>query len=196
MENNNDSLKIYLFDRVMPIAYVEIVLGLIMVIAPTAIMFINKKVFMVERGLTDPGIAMLIVAIVLFWVGVLVIAAGSYKKGVCEHGFLAERDGHVYAFSLNAQRIKDGNIIPIGKISKIINGINAMGNRAYYTKKLDELKNSPELYEEVNKILDDSYSFLYFFRDINSNKFTSVERKSFKKEYKRLCELAIKQSTV
>lgn len=185
--DNKDNLRIYLFDRVVPIAYIEMVIGLIVAIVPTVYMIINISSFTNERGsLTDAGIAMLIAAVVLFWGGIVVLATGNYKRAVCEHGFLAERDGHVYAFSLNTKRLKDGNIPAIGKVGKVINSINAMDNNAYYTKKMDDLRNSTELYDEVNQALDDNYSYLYFFRDIKSSKYTCIERKAFDVEYKRL----------
>lgn len=186
-KSDHDSLKIYLFDRVVPIAYIEMILGGIIAVFPTVFMILNIKMFTKSTGaLTDGGIAMLIAVTVLFWGGLLVFSTGNYKRGVCEHGFLAERNGHIYAFSMNLNRLKDGNIPAFGKIGKVINGFNSMDNNAFYTKKMDELKKSPELYDEVNEALDNNYSYLYSFRDIHSKKFTAIERKAFISEYNRL----------
>ena len=190
MEKEKDSLKIYLFDRVMPIAYVEMVAGLIIAAAPTIILLTNIPMFQDSKGgLNDAGIIMMIAATVLFFVGILITGTGNYKRNLCKHGFLAERDGHVYAFSLNTQRLKDGKTLGVTKVGKLANSINAMDNKAYYTQKMDLLKKSSTFYDEVNKILDDNYSHLYAFKDIKSEKFTSVERKVLSSEYNRLSQM-------
>lgn len=185
--NNNEDLKIYICDRVMPIAYIEMTIGLIAAVVPTAILLIFKSLFFTKKGgLTDGGIVMLVAATILFWVGIAVIAAGNYKRGVCEHGFFAERDGHVYVFSINPARISEGNTIGFGTVGKLYNSFNQINNSAYYTDKIDSLRQSKELLDEVNKILDDNYSSLYSFRDLQTAKYTRIERFAFTNEYKRL----------
>lgn len=187
-KKRNDSLKIYVSDRVMPIAYIEMVIGLMFAVIPTAcFLFFKEYLFTEKDGLTFTGVELLVVATVLLFVGFAVIGSGNYKRGVCLHGFFAERDGHVYAFSINPDRISEGNLHGAGTISKLINGFNQMNNKAYYTERMDNLrKSTDDLYNEVNSILDNHYSSLYSYRDIDSSKFTVIERKALRDEYERL----------
>jgi hypothetical protein len=187
MNDNNSKLRILLFDRVMPIAYVEMIAGALVAVCPTLFMILNIKLFTTERGgLTDPGIGMLIAATVLFFVGFAFFAGGNYMRSLCQHGFLAERDGRVYTFSLNSKRVTDGSIPRIGTVGKIVNSAIHMSNTAKYNERIDALKESSEFYDTVNQALDDNYSFLFAIRDINAKGYTSFEKKALLKEYNRL----------
>ena len=189
----NNKLKILLFDRVMPIAYIEMVFGAALTVLPTLYMILNIKLFTTSRGsLTDGGIVMLIAATVSFFVGLAFFAGGSYMRSLCIHGFLAVRDGHVYTFSLNSKRVNEDTIPRIGTIGKAVNSAIYMSNRAKYNEQIDALKESTQLYETVNQALDESYSFLFAIRDINAKGYTSFEKKALQKEYTRLDSAALR----
>ena len=119
--------------------------------------------------------------------GLIVMFAGFGKINQTKHGFLAERDGNVYFFSLNSDRIKETRITPgVGNVSKIVNGISYIAAVSGYHEQMDAEKESAQIYSDVNKWLDDNYSYLYSIRDLNSNKYTKVEKAIYLNEYKRL----------
>ena len=185
MEKSN--LKVLLFDRVMPIAYIEMIAGAAMAVLPTLYMILNISLFTTSKGaLSDLGIVMIIVATVLFFVGLAFFAGGSYISSLCKHGFLAARDGKVYTFSLNSNRTAENKIPGIGTVGKAVNSAIYVSNKAKYNEQMDALKESSELYETVNKALDEHYSFLYAIRDINAKGYTSFEKKALLREYARL----------
>lgn len=181
------NLKVLLFDRVMPIAYIEMIAGAAMAVLPTLYMILNISLFTTSKGaLSDLGIVMIIVATVLFFVGLAFFAGGSYMSSLCKHGFLAARDGKVYTFSLNSNRTAENKILGVGTVGKAINSAIYVSNVAKYNEQMDALKESSELYETVNKALDEHYSFLYAIRDINAKGYTSFEKKALLREYARL----------
>lgn len=187
MNENNSQLKILLFDRVMPLAYIEMIVGGLAAVCPTLYMILNIKQFTTDKGgLTDTGIVMLVAATVLFFVGLAFFAGGSYLRSLCMHGFLAARDGRVYTFSLNSKRVSEDKIPQIGTVGKAINSAIYMNNTAKYNEQMDALKESSELYDTVNQALDENYSFLYAIRDIEAKGYTSFEKKALRKEYSRL----------
>ncbi len=70
------NLKVLLFDRVMPIAYIEMIAGAAMAVLPTLYMILNISLFTTSKGaLSDLGIVMIIVATVLFFVGLAFLQA-------------------------------------------------------------------------------------------------------------------------
>lgn len=64
-----------------------------------------------------------------------------------------------------------------------------MIDKSNYNRKIDSLIQLPELYDEVNKALDENYSFLFAIRDLESSKYTKSERKAFYNELKHLKSL-------
>ena len=187
MEDKN--LKLYFFDRVPPASYVEILVGILITAVPMTIFMLNKDALYTgsHGSLSDFGILILIVASFLSLFGLIIMFAGFGKISQTKHGFLAERDGHIYFFSLSSDRLKETRITSgIGNISKIINAVSYISAVSGYNKQMDKEKESAQIYSDVNKWLDDNYSYLYSIRDLNSNEYTKVERAIYLNEYKRL----------
>lgn len=187
MEDKN--LKLYFFDRVPPASYVEILVGILITAVPMTIFMLNKDALSTgsHGSLSDFGILILIVASFLSLFGLIIMFAGFGKISQTKHGFLAERDGHIYFFSLSSDRLKETRITSgVGNISKIINAVSYISAVSGYNKQMDKEKESAQIYSDVNKWLDDNYSYLYSIRDLNSNEYTKVERAIYLNEYKRL----------
>ncbi len=187
MEDKN--LKLYFFDRVPPASYVEILVGILITAVPMTIFMLNKDALYTgsHGSLSDFGILILIVASFLSLFGLIIMFAGFGKISQTKHGFLAERDGHIYFFSLSSDRLKETRITSgFGNISKIINAVSYISAVSGYNKQMDKEKESAQIYSDVNKWLDDNYSYLYSIRDLNSNEYTKVERAIYLNEYKRL----------
>ena len=187
MEDKN--LKLYFFDRVPPASYVEILVGILITAVPMTIFMLNIAALRTgsHGSLSDFGILILIVASFLSLFGLIIMFAGFGKISQTKHGFLAERDGHIYFFSLSSDRIKETRVTSgVGNISKIINAVSYISAVSRYNKQMDKEKESAQIYSDVNKWLDDNYSYLYSIRDLNSNEGTKVERAIYLNEYKRL----------
>lgn len=187
MEDKN--LKLYFFDRVPPASYVEILVGILITAVPMTIFMLNKDALYTgsHGSLSDFGILILIVASFLSLFGLIIMFAGFGKISQTKHGFLAERDGHIYFFSLSSDRLKETRITSgVGNISKIINAVSYISAVSGYNKQMDKEKESAQIYSDVNKWLDDNHSYLYSIRDLNSNEYTKVERAIYLNEYKRL----------
>lgn len=187
MEDKN--LKLYFFDRIPPASYVEILVGILITAVPMTIFMLNIAALRTgsHGSLSDFGILILIVASFLSLFGLIIMFAGFGKISQTKHGFLAERDGHIYFFSLSSDRIKETRVTSgVGNISKIINAVSYISAVSRYNKQMDKEKESAQIYSDVNKWLDDNYSYLYSIRDLNSNEGTKVERAIYLNEYKRL----------
>ena len=183
------NLKLYFFDRIPPASYVEILVGILITAVPMTIFMLNIDALRTgsHGSLSDFGILILIVASFLSLFGLIIMFAGFGKISQTKHGFLAERDGHIYFFSLSSDRIKETRVTSgVGNISKIINAVSYISAVSRYNKQMDKEKESAQIYSDVNKWLDDNYSYLYSIRDLNSNEGTKVERAIYLNEYKRL----------
>ena len=185
MSENKKDLKVYFFKNVPDSLGMIALTGILLFIGGIAAFVINNKSLTDSHGgLTNVGIIVLIIVTVLGLGGLIVAFRCIGLSNNFAHGFMAERDGHVYVFTINPQRLKDGNAVPnIGRIGRAVNGVLQMQTVNNYYKQMDEDKESIDFYNDVNTWLDENYSFFYRIRDLESNDFSKYEKSLYLKAY-------------
>ncbi len=193
MEKNNshDSLKLYFFDRDIPFAGKMNGFGVLCII-PTIIyllyiLSVNEQKGKYSMGEYDP----LIVGVVtiLFFVGMICFLAGGSGKKISQQGFFAARDGKVYLLTMNPNLLKSDDFTGVGRVGQLVKNIKTLKAAEYYDQLIEEEKGSRELFDHVNKWLDDGYSELFAINDlVTSNKFLASEKKAYLKEFERLSQ--------
>ena len=190
MNENKNDLKVYFFEKVPDSLGMIALTGIFLFVGGIIAFLANNKALTDNHGdLTNIGIIALITVTVVGLGGLIVAFRCIALSDNFAHGFMAERDGHAYVFTINPQRLKDGSRVPnIGKIGKAVNGVIKMQTVNNYYKQMDEDKESMDFYNEVNTWLDENYSFFYRIRDLESNEFSKYEKKLFMKEFNQIKE--------
>ena len=195
MENNNknnshDSLRLYFFDRELPMAGKLSGFGwgciIVTIICVLCVVQMNQS----NRGYSvysvyDP--LFVVVATITFWVGIIFLYMAASVKEIGRKAFFAVRDERVYLISISSNKINTPNHIELTKIDKLIHSIQDMQAAQYYAQLAAEAIASNELYENVNDWLDKGNSELFVIDDlVTTKRFSPSEKKALLKEYERL----------